>query len=207
MADLTIPTNNSLPSYFVNTYVIKDITFESSRFQNDIAFTLHLIREEDENNYVHSVTFTGNLYKNGNIPVNISMLLVACGIMNVLYEDKKKIIAELLDKNDNVKANLKNLVLNKKIKMLKYLYAKDPLTGKLKYKFWNGKLASIRRTTNVFDISTPNNKIVDEFMLKVHAKNYPITDYNPDLLKDMEITNVEESDNKEDTSTTPIIPF
>ncbi|NPV12700.1 MAG: hypothetical protein HPY57_13015 [Ignavibacteria bacterium] len=185
MADLTIPSNYSNQSYnpyFINIYEIKDVTFEPARFKSDISFTLHLMKEGDDNGYIHSVSFYGNLYKNGNIPANISMLLVACGITIVPFDVKKRVIAELLEHDTN-KQTVKDLLVGKKIKMLKYVYAKDINTGKPKYKFWNGKLADLKRTTNVFDITTKNDKIIEEFMLKLNSR-YPISDYNPTVVEE-----------------------
>lgn len=180
MTNLTLPTNGkSKQPIYVGKYKVVDIKKPAQKlefFDIDLIFVL-----KDDNNFEHNFRFSSKLYKNGNLPVNFSKFLVVLGILDVDSDTRTKIFNEILSDNNSLDT-LKSVAINKEVKMLKYVYAKDE-NGKLRYKFWNGNLTSLNDKFNPFEVNNKDELVIKAFLDKYNSE-YPIKDYNPNLLEE-----------------------
>lgn len=189
MADLSYIPNNSkqLKPYFIKQYTVVGIEYPENKFPNTDIDVIFIVKDDK---FEHNFRLTGRLYKNGNLPVNVSKFLVALGFHELPSEERVRAINLLLKSEGGV--DILRLVNGKTIKLLKYVYSVGE-NGKPKFKFWNGNTAKINDRINPFDINTKDADIEKAFLEKVNSE-YGIKDYNPDLLNENVTENANTSD-------------
>jgi len=172
---------------YINDAEIIDIqnSTQPADKQKDIDLVLELKfpkkKEEgkEQEYYTKKMFLSGNIYKNGNIPINLTNFLYAVGIAN--DENLEKIVEDF--STSTITKELKNLVIGKVIKTLQFVSGTYTANGieKPSYKFWNMQGKGFK-FANLFDVTTDNKVVMAEFKLKCEDENYPLS-YTPEVLE------------------------
>jgi len=172
------------PQYPKQMNYVLELEFEKKAKEGSIAET-----------YKKNMYLTGNLLKNGNIPLNLTNFLYAVGIANT--ENLDKLVEDF--STSNISKELKELLIGKKIMTLQfvsgtYTSEKDG-TEKPSYKFWNMQCEGFKYP-NLFSTEIDNKIIREEFKKKCES-SYP-PKYTPEVLTANTETKQEDTTEEED---------
>lgn len=160
MTNWTINKNNNV---FVKRFRITDVK-EVEKI-SDIDLLLEL--EQTDTNFKYSYRLISKLYSNGNVPLNVTNLFLACGLLSIPDSKKSELVKELTSKNPNLDV-LKEFLVGKEIKLLRYSYDYDTDKNTFKYKFWKGN-TDFKDRVNPFDVNTSDERIKEVFYKAVHS--------------------------------------
>ena len=167
---------------FISEGVIKEIKPNDNpgQYPKDINYMLTLeIAKEDGSTFERGIFLSGNLFKNGDIPPNLSHFLYAIGIEE--EPNQGLLLDAFCASEDN--ALLKQFCLNKRIKILSFVSGTYESNGETKpsYRVWDGRQKGFKNLVNVWDVKTENKTIIKKFFEQMDT-DYP-PKYTPEVLE------------------------
>lgn len=164
----------------------------SGKQSKDIDFTLHVV---SNNKIEKRIYLSGNLYKNGDIPIHLSYLLIALGIENETEQEQEQLVNDFA--TSDITKRLVDFILGKNIRTLSYVsgtYTNASGVESPSYKTWNmsGEGFSF---PNLWDlVNTTDEEVIKAFEDKCSGA-YPVK-YTPEVLEEH---NTDSKDNTEQT--------